>query len=212
MSDPHQPDKHAETPEVISEAGPDRARLTWNVSQSLFRDQVLLKQLAFVFGVTLLVMTILFVVLSWPIALDKLGQLLKLELIVGGILLGLILLAMLLFYGGRYEYRYSLNAQDIERRPRGNTARKNTIANLLLLFSGRPSAMGAGLLAQSRQVESIAWKDVDRAVADSGKKTVTLYRGNKSLMVVACDEEHYETVLRRAQEAAAHPHPARRRS
>ena len=197
---------HDEPTEDISEAGPDQPKLIFNVSQSLFRDTVLLKQLAFVFGATLLVMAILFMILFWPITLDKFGQILEILLIVGGILLGLFLLAMLFFYGGRYEYRYSLNVQGIERRPGSSTARKNGIVNFLLIFSGRPTAMGTGLLAQSRQVEYIAWKDVDRVAAEPAKKTITLYKGKKPFMVVTCDNEHYETVLQWAKETSAHPH------
>ena len=149
-------------------------------------------------------MAILFMILSWPITPEKLGQILEILLIVGGILLGLFMLAMLFFFGGRYEYRYSLNAQGIERRPGSSTARKNGIVNFLLIFSGRPTAMGTGLLAQSRQVEYIAWKEVDRVAAEPDKKTVSLYKGKKPFMVVACDEQHYEPVLHRAQEASAH--------
>jgi len=197
--------RNDETPAGASEPGVEPVRLDWTLSQPLFSDTVLTKQLALVFGVTLLILALFFVVLFWPVDLVKLWQLLKLVLIVGGILLGLLALTLLLFYGGRYEYHYILNAQGIERRPAGSTARKNTIVNFLLLFSGKPGAMGTGLLAQTRQVERIAWKKVDGVVGDAAKKTVTLYKGKKVLMVAACNEINYETVLRQAREAAADP-------
>ena len=187
------------------EVSHDTGSLSWTVSQQLFQDTVFLRQMAIVLGVTLLVMTILFIIIIKPNNLDKLGQLLQLVVIVGGILLGLFLISILFFYGGHYVYLYNLNAEGIERRPSGNTARKNILVNFLLILMGKPTAMGTGLLAQTRRVERLAWKNVNRVVSDPNRKIITLYKGKKLLMVVGCDDKQFETVLSQTQEFTTRP-------
>jgi len=49
----------------------------------------------------------------------------------------------------------------------------------------------------------VAWKDVGRIEADPRQRTIALYRGRRPLMVVACDDAHYEAVLQEARTALA---------
>ncbi|MDP2989699.1 MAG: zinc-ribbon domain-containing protein [Kiritimatiellota bacterium] len=185
--------------------------LQWEAKLHLIRNAVVLKQLAFAFGIPVILIFILFLVLAWPIDLQALQQAFTIVLIVAGILLTLGLIAVGLVYGGGYKYQYWLDEQGIKARPFGRTAKINTIANFLLIFSGRPGRAGIGILAQSRQVEYVAWKNVDGVTAQPDQKTITLRKGKRTLMVVACDDTHYEAVLQLAQEASARTQAAKKR-
>jgi hypothetical protein len=179
--------------------------LEWQAKLFIFQNAVVVKQLALVLGISLAFLFLLSLVLDWPPDLDRVLQSSKIVLIVAAILGGLLLIAGL-FYSGGYEFQYHLDDQGIQARPTGGTAIKNTIVNLLLIFSGRPGPAGAGLIAMSRQEEYVAWKDVSRVAAQPNQKTLTLYKGRRPVMVVACDAAHFERVLRLAQEASEHLH------
>jgi len=182
---------------------PTYPSLEWEAKLNLARSTVVLKQLAFALGFPVVFLFCFVLILEWPVDRATLQMALKIALIVAGILAALVLVVLKLVYGSGYELGYTLTEQGIEGRPHGRTARTNVIVNFLLMFSGRPSAAGAGMLAQSRQVEYVAWDKVNGVDTDPNQRTITLLKGKKPLMVVACDEVHYEEVLRRSREAAA---------
>lgn len=180
-----------------------RPSLEWDATLNLTRSRVVVRQLALAFGIPIIVLFILLLILGWPIDRKALQTALQIALIVAGIFAVLLLVVLTLVYRGGYQLRYTLNDGGIEGRPRGRTAATNTVANVLLMFSRRPGAVGAGLIAQSRQVECVAWDKVTGVDTDPNQRTITLLNGRRPLMVVACDEAHYEEVLRRSRGAAA---------
>jgi len=177
--------------------------MEWVATLSILQNKVIMRQLALIFFIPLGFLFLVLLLADWPPDLENLVFNLKIVLITAGIFLALLLIAIGLVYGGRYEYEFRLNKKGIGGRPHGRTAKKNAIANFLLMFSGNPTAMGAGASAEARQIEYVAWKDVDRVVPDERRKTIALQKGKRPLMVVPCDEEHYEAVLKFARKAAA---------
>lgn len=177
--------------------------MEWVASLSILQNRVVVRQLGLVFFLPLLFLALLLIVVSGPTDWEGWVLVGKIVLITAAVLLALLLIAVFLFYGGRYEYKVRLDEKGIDVRPYGRTAKKNTIANTLLIFSGRPGAMGAGMLAQSRQDEYVAWKEVDRVIPDERDKTITLQKGRRPLMVFPCNDEEFEAVVRFAQGAAA---------
>ncbi len=173
----------------------------WVARLPIWRNKVVVRQLAAVFVIPLLFLALVLAIVLWPPVGEQFLTLLKIVGITGGVYLVLMLLGTALIGLGGYEMVYRLDERGIGGRPHGRTAKRNRIINTLLMLSGRPSAMGSGMLAQSRQAEYVAWRDVDRAEGDSKQRTVALYKGRRAVMVVACDEAHYATVLQRAQNA-----------
>jgi len=187
----------------MTEAGIPQYKLEWVAPFPIWHNRVVIQQLALVFIIPLLVLLAILVLILWPPDGEKLLLMGRIVAITGGIFLALLLAGTAVVSAGGYEMEYRVGEQGIGGRPHGRTARKNRLINLLLVLSGRPSAMGAGMLAQSRQVEYVAWKDVGRIEADPRQRTIALYRGRRPLMVVACDDAHYEAVLQEARTALA---------
>lgn len=186
---------------VVSQEQPAQYKLAWVAPFPIWRNRVVIQQLALVFVIPLLVLCAILAWILWPLDSEKLLLIGRILAITGGVFLALLVAGMAVVSAGGYEMEYRLNEQGIGGRPYGRTARKNWLINVLLVLSGRPTAMGAGMLAQSRQVEYVAWKDVDRLETDPRQRIIALYRGRRLLMVVACDDAHYEAVLQEAHRA-----------
>lgn len=186
------------------------ATMEWVATLSLLQNKTVVTQLGLVLFIPLAILACILIAINQPSGAEEWGVIGQIVLLTGGIFLGLMLIAVLLVYGGRYEYEFQVNHQGIRGRPHGRTAKKNRIINFLLMFSGKPTATGAGLLAQARQEEYVAWNDFDKVVADEKNRTITLQKGKRPLMVIPCDQEHYAAVLEMAQEAAARTRSRRR--
>jgi hypothetical protein len=106
-------------------------------------------------------------------------------------------------YGGRYLVTYRLDAEGAASAPRGGTAWRNRIINLLLVLSGRPGAMGAGVLAQARQNEFVPWERVHRLEPTPARREIVLHNQRRQLMVITCDEATYDAALAYARQAMA---------
>ncbi len=197
---------------VVPEPVAESAIMEWVASLSILKNKVVVTQLGLVLFIPLVVLAVILLLIMRPSGAEEWAVVGQIVLLTGGIFLGLLLIATLLVYGGRYEYEFRLNDEGIGGRPHGRTAKKNRIINFLLIFSGRPTAMGTGLLAQTRQEEYVAWNKVDTVIADERNRTITLQKGKRPLMVVPCDEAHYAAVLERAQAAAARTRSRRAKS
>jgi hypothetical protein len=184
--------------------------LEWVAPFPIWRNRVVIQQLALVFVIPLVILSVILALILWPRDSETLVFLGEIVLITAGVFLILLLIGVAVVSAGGSEMEYRLNEQGIGGRPYGRTAKKNTVINTLLVFSGRPTAMGAGVLAQSRQVEYTAWKDVHRVETDPKRRTIALYKGRWPVMVVACDDAHYEAVLHQARSAVARQQRERR--
>jgi len=177
--------------------------LEWVDSLPFWRNRVVIQQLVLVFVIPLAFLFAILAIADWPLDGEELLFDGKIVLITAAIFLFLLVIGIAILFAGGYEMEYRLNEKGIGGRPHGRTAKKNAIVNFLLMLSGRPTAMGAGMAAQARQVEYVAWKDVERVETDPQRRLITLKKGRRPLMVVACDDAHYEAVLQEAQAAVA---------
>jgi hypothetical protein len=176
--------------------------MEWVATLSILQNKVVVRQLGYVFFIPLIVLGIILTLIIWPSDAQEWGFVGQIVLITAAVFLGLLLVAILLVYGGKYEYQFRLNEKGIGGRPYGLTAKKNKVTNFLLMFSGQPTAVGTGMLAEARQIEYVAWKDVDTVITDEKHKTLTLHKGKRPLMVVPCDAEQFPAIQQFAQDAA----------
>ncbi len=181
----------------------DAPVLEWTARISLARSGVVLRQLALALGIPIVLLALLMLILEWPPDLRSAGVALQVAGIVAGIFLVLLAIVLGLVYRGGYEYRYTIDSRGIRATAHGRTAATNRVVNLLLLLSGRPSAMGAGLLAAGRQSEFVPWSQVSGIDVDEGQRTIALLQGRRALMLVACGPAEYAAVLGYVRAATA---------
>ena len=174
--------------------------LIWNVAFSLLSDTIVVKQLALVIGIPQILVFIFLLIIQRPIDLSTFWWLLKIMLAITAFIVLLYAFVVVVLFRGRQEIRYTLDAKGIKKESAG-IVKYMDIVKWLLILSGKPSAMGAGLLAQSPSAETVEWKSVDVIVPNSEQKTITLQKSRQSLMVIQCTEQNYGEVLQRAQDA-----------
>lgn len=166
------------------------APITWEVEVNLFRQGRVLRELAMAFGGGIAFVAIFLVVLQW---LD--GRLTwEFLATVGKIALGLALLfsvlaivAMWIMGGRAYPYVYMLDDEGIRVSVATRQRRRNALMYGLLfvvgLLRGRPGAVGAALLAKSREEEFVRWKDVRRIVVDGKTHSALVKHGHQRTMI-----------------------------
>jgi len=173
---------------------------------TLFGNRLILKQLGLAFGLPVLLLATLLIALDWPPDPEALRGIGTALLIVVGVLVGLLLIGVGLVYGGRYEYHYRLDTKGIEGQTSGRTKRTNRVVNTLLMLSGRPGPMGAGMLAAGRQREGVTWEDVDQVVPHAKDHWIDLRENGHRQMAVFCPKERFDEMLSYAQRAVARAH------
>ena len=192
-----------------------RDTLTWETDVSLLTTPLIVRQMLGVAvgggAVMALLMTFIFATTGeW----DAIAPILTVAAFVTlGVAL-LMFVVTIVFFGGRLRVRYAVDrdgvtSETIDRRAR----RANRLALVVGLLGRNPSVAGAGLLAQARSVEFVAWDDVRAATIDPRRRTITLRDAWRPVMLIACDPASFEPLRARvAAWLAAHPPTARRRS
>jgi hypothetical protein len=115
-----------------------------------------------------------------------------------GIIAALFLLTalfILIFYGGNYDAGFVIDNKGILCYTQAHQAKTNRIVNgltvMLGVLTGKPSAVGAGMLAGTKQSTFLTWKKIKK-VKYSPKKHVILLRGGfAESIAVFCTEENY---------------------
>jgi hypothetical protein len=167
----------------------------------LLRRGALLRQLGMTLLLPTLILFLLLIALEWPLDAARLAGIVQALAIVGSVLLALALAAFGLVYGGRYLITYRLDEQGAASQLRGGAALRNKIIALLLALSGQPGATGAGLLAQARQREFVAWEQVHRVETSPARREIALHNQRRQLMVIACDASTFDPALDYARQA-----------
>ncbi|MBN1537369.1 MAG: zinc ribbon domain-containing protein [Anaerolineales bacterium] len=181
-------------------------KITWKANLPLLTNKVVVRQLLFVLGLSMLCVLLFMLTLDifeGNFTLAGAGRYLLISVIILGGLALLAALVMQFLYGNKYEYKYTVDENGVKAETTGATQKKNFIVNLLLVFSGRPGPAGAGLLAQSRQSELVKWDKVDTYTTNPDNLEIVLYRRKRAVMVIQCKPENYQTVRQRVEQALA---------
>lgn len=121
-------------------------------------------------------------------------------------LLALSALLMALVFRNRLRVRYRVDAEAVRFELTDTTARtSNRLLFWLGVLSGRPQAIGAGLLAQSQENMTLNWAGAFTATADANRQVVTLSNRWRNLLVIHCTPANFTAVAARiAAELARH--------
>jgi hypothetical protein len=113
-------------------------------------------------------------------------------------------LVMMVVFRNRLRVRYTIDAEAIRFELIDTTARTtNRLAFWLGVLTGRPQAIGAGLLAQSQETMTLSWSGAFAADCDSRRRLVTLKNRWRNLLVIHCTEANYAQVADRIESELA---------
>ncbi|NMA93657.1 MAG: hypothetical protein GX975_03240 [Clostridiales bacterium] len=192
-------------------------RMEWEISVSIFKNPVILKQLGIAIGIPfgIVALVVLYASgksfdapnrFSFSAAIMSVYTLYALGLIAA--LLFLTWLLMMLLYRGKYDAEFVLDDKAVLCRTQAGQAKKNRIINALVvvlgIFSRKPAAAGAGLLAQSRQETSLKWKRVTKVKYRPKSNTILIWGGLTEQIALFCTPENYSAVERMVAEKTRH--------
>ena len=133
------------------------------------------------------------------------GLILKGLMIAIGIPFGVLIIVIIFLAGGdiigtdaKYAPGFIIDDKGITNYTQDNQGKKNKIINTILitfgLYGGNFSAAGSGVIAQSRQVIKIKWKEI-RKVKYYPREYTIIVRGNlNNKLAVFCTKENYGEV------------------
>jgi hypothetical protein len=171
---------------------PTKCKLTWELKVPIFKNPIILKQLGIAFGLPFGILIIILLAITQEI------RYLFYFLMLIGFLFLLTYLAILVLYKGRYDVGFVIDDKGIRCYTQKAQAKKNKMINSLACIAGialgKPGVAGAGLLAQSRQDETIKWKNIKK-VKYKPKHNMMLIKGNfAENIAVFCTKDNYEKV------------------
>lgn len=107
----------------------------------------------------------------------------------------LMLLVMLVFFGNRMEMRFAVKSGGVTVDV---ISKRSKAANRLLIvlgiLTGKPGAIGAGLIASTQERQTFEWERVYAARYDAQRQAITLRNRWRSLVVLFCLPENYDAV------------------
>ena len=173
---------------------PEFPALQWTARLRLWRSPTVLGQLALALGLPLVLLFVVLVIADWPPSGAQLLEALRVFGLIGLILFGLAALVVLVVYGGGYQYDYVATPAGVTAQPSGRTRTINRVTNTLLMLSGRPGAMGTGMINAARQHEFVPWRKVTRLSLDPRDQLIGLVGGHRVLLLVACPPGQFATL------------------
>ncbi|MEA5025609.1 MAG: hypothetical protein VB109_22545 [Desulfitobacterium hafniense] len=167
-------------------------KIQWQISVPIFRNTVILKQLGLAIGIPFGLVALVIGLSSGKSVYTLYG----LGFIVA--LLFFTWLFIMAVYRGRYEAEFVLDDKGILCRTQAKQAKKNRIINALTvvlgLLSSKPAAVGAGMMAQSRQEVFLKWNRVTKVKYKPNSRTILLRGGWTESIALFCTAENYEQI------------------
>lgn len=167
-------------------------KMQWEISVPIFKNTVILKQLGIAIGIPFGLVALIIGFASGKSVYTLYG----LGLIVA--LLFFTWLLIMAVYGGKYEAEFELDNKGALCRTQAKQAKKNRIINgltvFLGLFSGKLSAAGAGMTAQSRQEVFIKWSHITKVKYKPKSLTILLRGGWTENIALFCSAENYSQI------------------
>ncbi|MEA5059567.1 hypothetical protein SDC9_191194 [bioreactor metagenome] len=166
--------------------------LHWKISVPIFKNSVILGQLAIAIGVP-------FGIVGLFIGIVSNGSVYTLYAFA--LILALFLLTWLFImalYGGRYMAEFILDDKGVCCKTQEKQAKTNRLLNsitvVLGVLSGKPAVAGAGMLAQARQETRLPWSRIRKASFRPASHTILLQGGCTEKIAVFCTKKNYDQV------------------
>jgi len=180
--------------------------LRWEIYVPIWRNRFILQGLWLALGIPFGTVIAVIVILSGG---DVMGTDAKYALFLIILLFALTYLLTLILYGGKYAPGFILEKSGVTNYTQAGQAKKNRVLNSIVivfgLMKGNFTAAGAGMLAQSRQVMRIKWKNVRWVKYYPRENTIMIKGGFAEKISLFCTAENYaeaERAVRGYLEAA----------
>jgi len=165
----------------------------WEIEVYIFKDPIIVRQLGLCIGVPF---GALIIMLSIFAAGGDKGAIYALMLVAS--LFVLTYAFIMIVYRGKYAAGFIIDKKGILNYTQKKQAKKNRIINSLTVFlglvSGRYSAAGAGVLAQSRQSVLVRWNRIRKVKYYPKRRTILVKGGFAETIAVFCNDENYEDI------------------
>lgn len=179
-----------------SDSGAPLSALQWEVAVPLLANRIIMSQwtaltLISTLGTGVVLALIIGVTGGW----DSVGPMLGVFALVGAAFWILGVVVMLLVFGNRFWFRFTLSPQGIRAEvidKRAKTAGRLAVA--LGMLTGNARLVGSGLISQSQEVVELEWDGAFRAVAHPRNRAISLRNRWRSLLVIYCLPENYSDV------------------
>lgn len=184
----------------MKQTNPAPDDLAWTIQVPIFRNSLILKQLALAIGLPFGAVILFLFISSRPD--NRIYAIYALGLV--GLLFLLTCLLVWSLYGGKYDAGFVINQKGILCYTQSTQAKTNRIINgltaVLGLASGQPTVTGAALLANAKQSTFLSWKDVRKVKFLPHQQTIMLRGAWTQRIALFCTPETYgpaEELLRR---------------
>lgn len=162
--------------------------MRWETSVSMLRNPLVAQQLGMVLGIP-------FGLLSLYAIWAQVYEILYLV----GIIIFLFFFVIWFFWRGKYEVEFVLDATGIVARTQRRQYATNRLINSLLMLmgvvSGKPAAVGMGMMAQARLSEKYRWKYIKRIKVYPTHHTILINAGFAENMAIFCLPQNFDQVL-----------------
>lgn len=173
------------------------AKLQWETYVSIFKNKYILRGLLPAVGIPFGAIIAYIVIMAKG---DVFGTDAKYALLLILLLLVLTFLLVMIVYGGKYAPGFIIDEKGIVNYTCKQQARRGRIINALTialgLLSGNPTAVGAGMIAQTRQVVAIKWKNIRKVTYDPQALTILVQGGFGERIALFCTQPVYEEAAR----------------
>lgn len=170
-------------------------RLQWEIYVPIFRNRLILKGLGIAIGIPFGIVIAVIIVTAKG---DVFGTDAKYALGLIALLFILTFLLIMIVYGAKYAPGFIVDETGIINYTQHKQAKRNRVLNGLLIalgaISGSPTAVGAGMIAQSRQVMRLNWGKVRKVRYDPKRCTILVNGGFTEKIAVFCTRENYAQV------------------
>lgn len=170
-------------------------KIQWEISVPIFSNPIILKDLGIAVGIPFgLVAAFILIISGGDVSSN--GAAYPLASI--GILFLFSYLLIMLIYGGHYRAGYVIHENGILNYTQGKQAGRshivNTLAVIIGLASGKPSAAGAGLIAQTTHSVLVKWNAIREVKVYQKSRTIIVKGGFAQKMALFCTEDNFRTV------------------
>ncbi|MBN2852696.1 MAG: hypothetical protein JXQ23_08175 [Clostridia bacterium] len=167
----------------------------WEFEVPIFRNRIVLKQLALGIGIPFTVIFMLVVIISKG-QIFNIYALYTLLLVAAAFFLTYLL--VMIVYKGKYSMGFQINDKGITNFTLKKTAKKNNVINRLTIFMGivsrSPSAIGAGMLANARQNVLVKWKSIRKIKFLDKQKVIMINGGFGDNIALFCNNDNYDHI------------------
>jgi len=174
----------------------EKSDITWEINIPLLNNKFLIGEVISIFLITYTIIAILMGTIF--LAKGEVEQIPTIFLILFLVCLGLFILSILVMFiilGNKLNLRFIIDKKGVLYEIIDKRAKNiNNLTTILSLLLRKPAYSGSGLIAKSREVVFVNFKNVSNIKDIDNQKVILLKNEWRTLMAIYCSSENYEMV------------------